>query len=190
MAAILPAHAAKPRIEVGLRLLKAQIPADASLRHLTCEELARAVHGATRARRADAVQILVAALSLDEWDARRKEEDRLSCVCVVRLFHAAAAAAPERAVILLETTEALYPDCAEGLTAALRGLEGRITVAASSDGNFSSPDGGDADSGGLTTGSGTGPGFPGSPGFGGSGPSGAFALPTPGPAPVTSVVNN
>ncbi len=213
-----PARAAQPGANlIGLRLLQAELPAGGSLRRLNCDALARTERAAIRAHRAQAVQVFMAALSLDEWDTQRDREYRLSCGCVVRLFHTAAAAAPERAMALLEAAEALYPDCADPLTAALSNMDGKATVAVAktsgddsgasiihpgdgvdgSGGNNGNPgnghsDGGNDTGGGLPggSGSGIGPGFPGSPGFGGSAPSGSIVLPTPVPVQVTIVVNN
>ena len=129
LAGSLPAaHAAKPGNDAGLRLLQAQLPTGASLRRLDCDHLARTVRAATLAHRQDAVAILSAALTLDEWDARRKVENRLSCPCVSQLFQAAVNAAPDRAAALLETAEARYPDCADGLTEALHRLDDKNVV--------------------------------------------------------------
>ena len=116
------ANAARASREAGLRLLQAQLPTGGSLRRLDCDHLTKAVHAASLAHRKDAVAILSAALTLDEWDARRKVEERLSCVCVSQIFQAAVSAAPEVAATLLQTSEALYPECANALTAALQGL--------------------------------------------------------------------
>ena len=218
LACCLPAaNATRASREAGLRLLQAQLPVGGSLRRLDCDHLAKTVRAATLAHRKDAVAILSAALTLDEWDARRKVEERLSCVCVSQLFQAAVSAAPEVAATLLQTSEALYPDCADALTAALRGLATSSQVAAvsrdASPGNSSpdgtatgtSPDGGTMNSpSGVSTstnsdgspggsgnfGLGLGAGFPGSPGFSGStGGSGGFTLPVPVSVTVTAVVN-
>ena len=214
------AHAAKPGNDAGLRLLQAQLPTGASLRRLDCDHLANTVRAATLAHRKDAVAILSAALTLDEWDARRKVENRLSCPCVSQLFQAAANAAPDRAATLLETAQALYPECADALTTALGGLiTGHQVAMVSRDagtgtgspsvsspaGNSassgttapsdSSPDGDTASNNPSTSlggfGLGAGTGFPGAPGFGGgSGGGGGFPLPTPVPVTVTASVNN
>ena len=110
--------------------------------------------------------------------------------------------APDLTAALLETADALYPDCADTLMAALRGLETNHTVAAlnTSSPNDSTPDGNangggtDGDGGGGLDGSspfggGLGPGFPGAPGFSGSAPSAGVALPTPVP-PAASASEN
>ena len=211
------AHATRASREAGLRLLQAQLPVGGSLRRLDCEHLARAVRAATLTHRREGVAILSAALTLDEWDARRQVEERLSCPCVSQLFQAAVSAAPDAAAALLQTAEALHPDCADALTAALRGLAASNQVAvvsrdaspgdASPDGSaagtnangaaLTSPDGSATSAGpaGGLNGSGNfglglGAGFPGAPGFSGSaGGSGGFPLPTPVPVTVTAVVN-
>ena len=125
------ANAARPSNDAGLRLLQAQLPTGASLRRLDCDHLARTVRAATLTHRKDAVTILSAALTLDEWDARGKVENRLSCPCVSQLFQAVVNAAPDRAVTLLETAQALYPECADVLTETLHRLEDENVVAGS-----------------------------------------------------------
>ena len=125
------ANAAKPGNDAGLRLLQAQLPSGASLRRLDCDHLARTVRAAILTHRKDAVTILSAALTLDEWDVRWKVENQLSCPCVSQLFQAAVNAAPDRAVTLLETAQAVYPDCADRLTETLHRLDDKNVVVGS-----------------------------------------------------------
>ena len=148
--------------ETGVRLLRAELPAKMTIPQTDCELLARAVRRATLGHRREAPVILAAALAGDAGHPR-------PCACVERLFRASVAAAPGAANALLETTEALYPDCADALEAGL-----------------DHPDADDASMNDAGFGVGFGPGFPGSPSFTGSPPSAGLALP---PVAVTTVVN-
>ena len=192
--------AAPTATETGARLLQAQLPNGTSLEQLSCESLARAVGRATLAHRPEAAAILSAALT---------RRNKVPCACVIRVFRVSLSAAPAQASTLLETASALYPDCAEALTAALDEAndkdvaDDKNVVAASNasnaphEANFDpnvrgfgdeAPDDlSDRDTSGLGFGGGFGPGFPGSPGFIGSPASGGLALPSP--IAVTSVVN-
>ena len=207
----------------AVQLVQAQLPKGISLFQADGETLGRAVSRAILGHRAQAPTILSAALT-DGGDAKgtkNKDARQRSCDFVVRVVKAALFAAPEQASALTDTAAALYPNCADELTALLRSQDQRVSAydykdradykdrsdykdrtdfkdAADYKDRAGAPVAGISDLGaGLGDpgfGVGFGPGFPGAPGFVGSAPTGGFALPpvalpTPGSAPVTAVVN-
>ncbi len=92
-----------------------------------CEQLSRAVVRAIYGDRVHAPDILAAALG-DGLD--RRQPLRRSCNCVVHIFRNAVIVAPRQASGLLETAAALYPECADALTAALDAAGDKNPVAA------------------------------------------------------------
>lgn len=199
------------------RLVQAQLPDHTSLSQADGATLARAVSQATLEHRAQAPTILLVALtgSVSETNSNPKKIPKRSADFVVRVFKAALLAAPEEASKLTEVVVTLYPEYADETATILQTRERRVAAYDYKDradykdrGDYkdradykdtaSAPVAGINNLGdpevGLSDSFGFGPGFPGSPGFVGSPPSGGFALPpvalpTPGTAPVTAVVN-
>ena len=112
----------------GARLLQAALPTGLLIRQADCDHVVRAVRAATLAHHRAAESILSAALASGEGTDRRAAGAKWTCPCVVRIFRTAANSAPDHAGALLETAEALYPDCADGLTEALHGLDDKNVV--------------------------------------------------------------
>ena len=112
----------------GARLLQAALPTGLLIRQADCDQVVRAVRAATLAHHRAAEGILSAALAAGEGTDRRATGAKWTCPCVVRIFRTAANSAPDHAGALLETAEALYPDCADGLTEALHGLDDKNVV--------------------------------------------------------------
>ena len=111
----------------GARLLHAQLPANVSAAMADCEQLSRAVVHAIYTDRTHAPDILAAALG-DGLD--RRQPLRRSCKCVVHIFRNAVIVAPHQASGLLETAAALYPECADELSAALDAVGDKNPVVA------------------------------------------------------------
>ena len=118
----------------GARLLRAQLPANVSAAMADCEQLSRAVVRAIYTDRTHAPDILAAALG-DGLD--RRQPLRRSCKCVVHIFRNAVIVAPHQASGLLETAAALYPECADELSAALDAVGDKNPVADAKDGGKS-----------------------------------------------------
>ena len=112
----------------GARLLQAALPTGLLIRQADCDHVVGAVRAATLAHHQAAEAILSAALAAGDGVDRRAAGAKWTCPCVVRLFRAAANSAPDHAGALLETAEALYPDCADGLTEAWHRLDDKNVV--------------------------------------------------------------
>ena len=217
-----PASASTASNDVAtLRIIQAQLPGNISLVQADGETLGRAVSRAILGHRAEAPAILSAALrgSARGKGIKNKEAVNRSCNFVVQVFKGALLAAPEQASVLTETAAALYPDCADELTAVvLPAQDHRVTAYDYKDRSdykdrtdykdrsdykdaTNYKDRTDAPVAGINNlgalgddpgfGVGFGPGFPGAPGFVGSAPSGGFALPPVTlPSPVTAPVTS
>ena len=194
-----PAQAAADGKEAGARLLRAELPTGTTIQQADCELLSRAVGRATLAHRTEAPAILSAALTDGRVDDEPRKEAKRPCECVAHVVRACVKVAPEQASAVLDVALALYPDCADTLSAILD--EARKDLQAY---NFDRQDYknvADAPVAGINNvgtgaastngfGAGFGPGFPGSPGFSGSSPSGGAALtPPPNGTAATSTAN-
>ena len=189
-AALAVAAPGAPRLHAAPKLtdsalLASELPSGETLSSAPMKDLAAAVRAAVSQRPAAASEIVRIAIM-----AKYPKLANPSCPMVRNLVAAAVAAAPQQARRIMETAEAIVPDCAEAIASITNtgAVPSGITTGAVVPGSTTGETGGDAATGstGGDFGQGFGTGFPGSPGFSGSAPSGGFALPTPAPSPVTS----
>ena len=192
-------RAATAAEESGARLLTAELPSGTKLSEVGCEVLARAVGKATKAHRAEAPEILSAALNGGVEKGARHSPEHLPCSCVSRIVRASLTAAPSEASAVFDQAVAIYPDCADELAALLdlatkAGYNYKDAVNPIDPGD--QPVAGINNVGGVIGtglsgfGAGLGPGFPGSPGFSGSDPSTGLALPPAGGVPAVTQTTN
>ena len=170
-------------------LLTSELPAGVTLQRASVDQTAAAVHAAVKARpdlATDIVRVAIMAkmhghgrrMDFKDGQAGDRYADPDFCDMVRRIVHAAITAAPDRANDITQMALSLAPGCADSLNSVTDVNDPSLTQ------GYNSPD---DIYGGF--GVGFGPGFPGSPGFTGSPPSGAIALPSATPVPVTSSVN-